>query len=94
MRRIYKYDLPEMGTGSIRQMPKGARILSLHTQNGRPKIWAIVDPETELVDREIVTVGTGFVLDEMFERKNAKFVGTFLVENEMLVFHVFDFGEV
>ena len=62
MRKIYKYELPVNGNIiTIKQCI--IKILSIQEQNGKPMMWAIVDPDNEIVDPlEIVAIGTGWEL--------------------------------
>lgn len=86
-RSIWKFPLPMRGGV---EMPKGARILSVHMQNGQPQVWALVDPQAPLVKRRLRVYGTGWdVLDDPV----GVFLGTYLIEGGQYVFHVFDAGE-
>lgn len=62
MRKIYKYELPQSGyTITIPHVI--VKFLEIHTQNGIPTIWIIVDPEVEPVNPvEIIAIGTGWEL--------------------------------
>ena len=62
MRKIYKYELPVDGKIiTIKQCI--IKILSIQEQNGKPMMWAIVDPDNEVVEPlEITAIGTGWVL--------------------------------
>lgn len=62
MRKIYKYELPVDG-GIITIKQCIIKILSIQEQNGIPMMWAIVDPDNEVVEPlEIVAIGTGWEL--------------------------------
>ena len=62
MRKIYKYELPVDG-GIITIKQCIIKILSIQEQNGKPMMWAIVDPDNEVVEPlEITAIGTGQVL--------------------------------
>ena len=62
MRKIYKYELPVDG-GMITIKQCIIKILSIQEQNGIPMMWAIVDPDNEVVEPlEIVAIGTGWEL--------------------------------
>ena len=64
MRKIYKYELPHNGhTITIPHVV--IRFLEIHTQNGIPTIWVIVDPEVEaIIPTEIIAIGTGWELPD------------------------------
>lgn len=62
MRKIYKYELPVDG-GIITIKQCIIKILSVQEQNGKPTMWAIVDPDIEATEpTEIVAIGTGWEL--------------------------------
>ena len=62
MRTIYKYELPVDG-GIITIKQCIIKILSIQEQNGKPMMWAIVDPDNEAVEPlEIAAIGTGWAL--------------------------------
>jgi hypothetical protein len=52
MLRIYKYQLETTGVQEI-EMPQGAIILSLQTQNEVPCIWALVNPNTTVTKEHL-----------------------------------------
>ncbi len=61
MRTIEKYDLPDpdaYGNASV-LIPAGAQILALKMQRGRPRIWAVVDPQMHQVWRQFRVIPTG-----------------------------------
>ena len=62
MRKIYKYELPVDG-GIITIKQCIIKILNIQEQNGVPVMWAIVDPDNEVIESlEIVAIGTGWEL--------------------------------
>ena len=62
MRKIYKYELPVDG-GIITIKQCIIKILNIQEQNGIPVIWAIVDPDDEVVEPlKIIAIGTGWEL--------------------------------
>ncbi len=87
MKRVYKYPL-DIQDEVIVMMPKGARVLSVQVQNGRPCLWAAVDPsETELEKRLFRIAGTGHpIYDDVVDG----FIGTIQLYDGKLVFHVFE----
>ncbi len=67
------------------EMPKGARVLDVQLQGELVQMWALVDPDAEVVTRNFVTYGTGHPItnpDELL------YIGTFQVN--WLVFHLFE----
>jgi len=86
MRTIHKYTLTASDSAKY-SMPEGADILTVQVQNGYPCIWAMVDTEREHNWREIRVVGTGHKIGEY---ENLRYIGTFQLEADALVFHVFE----
>ena len=76
---IYKYEID-----TIVVMPKGAEILSVQMQHGKPHLWAIVNDNNELEERIFNIVGTGWEMDF----SNNKYIDTF--QDGSLVWHVFE----
>lgn len=87
MKRVYKYPLDIQDEVTV-MMPKGARVLSVQVQNGRPCLWAAVDPnEMTLEERFFRIAGTGHTIqDDVVDG----FIGTIQMYDGRLVFHVFE----
>ena len=87
MKRVYKYPLDIQDEATV-MMPIGARVLSVQVQNGRPCLWAAVDPtETEIEKRLFRIAGTGHPIhDDVVDG----FIGTIQLYDGKLVFHVFE----
>lgn len=86
MLRIYKYQLETTGVQEI-EMPQGAIILSLQTQNEVPCIWALVNPNTTVTKRTFMIFGTGHKIEM---DKNLQHVGTYQLNNGFFVGHCFE----
>jgi hypothetical protein len=86
--KIYKFEVPIYDDAVI-MMPKGARILSVQVQHGKPVLWALVDHNAPEVKRRFAVRGTGHDIDGLV----GEFVGTFQLRDGRLVFHLFDLGE-
>ena len=84
---IYKYPLGVTDDQTI-EMPKYSDILSIHMQHGAPCMWVRVVTDNPLVKRHFKTYGTGHPVDS----DKGIFRGTFLTDNDNLVFHVFEIG--
>lgn len=84
---MYKYPL-DIQDEVVVMMPKGARVLSVQVQNGRPCLWAAVDPsEQTLEERWFRIAGTGHpIQDDVVDG----FIGTIQMYDGRLVFHVFE----
>ncbi|MGD9850139.1 MAG: hypothetical protein AB7T38_02610 [Nitrospirales bacterium] len=87
MRTIWKYMVPATDVFSL-DLPEGAVFLSLHVQQGHPRMWFLVDPEKPRDGRIFSVVGTGH--DFPYAGDDFRFLGTFLVGDGVLVFHVFE----
>jgi hypothetical protein len=81
MKTIYKYELRSQDASM--KLPKGAEILTVQIQDGRPMLWALVNPGNVLQDRFISTVGTGWEVED-----NMKYICTYM--EEYFVWHVFE----
>lgn len=86
MRRILKYEIP--ATPGPIAMPRGARLLHCHEQDGGIFVWAECDPEEVHVRRHLGVAPTGAVVGEA-----GIYVGTVHLLAESLVFHIYDYGE-
>lgn len=85
---IWKYELDITGVQSI-QMPKDAEILCVQAQNGKPCLWALVNPVAEKETIGLFTYGTGHIVPT--EPYVHRYIGTYQLEDGALVFHVFSF---
>ncbi len=87
MTTIWKYELRVADEQTV-MMPKGARILSVAVQRGKPCLWAMVDDrEEKRVARTIQLHGTGLLAPGA---ENDVFIGTVLLDGGWLVYHVFE----
>lgn len=85
MKTIYKYPLEITDYQDV-TMPEGAQILCVKLQKGTLCLWALVDPTEKLILRKIRIAGTGHPI----QGNNIVYIGTFLMNNDSLVFHVFE----
>lgn len=86
-KQIWKF---EINTNQITiEIPKEAEILTMQTQNEKPCIWALVNPENKKELRHFEVYGTGHNIyyDMGIERK---YINTFQLHNGDLVFHLFE----
>jgi hypothetical protein len=86
MKRVYKYQLGMRGTSQIIDMPAGAELLAVQVQHDVPCIWALVNLDNPMTQREFLIVGTGHNLPERY----GGHVGTFQLDGGSFVFHVFE----
>ena len=83
MFEVWKFSLEPDG---IVEMPRDADVLTVQVQHEKPYIWAVVDPGGHKEYRQFICVGTGHPM----KRKPGRYVGTFQLEGETLVFHIFE----
>lgn len=55
---VWKFPMAEPGRNRL-SMPRGAMVRAVGNQNGGPNLWAEVDTEQPLEDRDFMVVGTG-----------------------------------
>ena len=100
-RTIWKFEL-DIVDSQVMLMPRGAKILTVQTQlvvepqdhnHVEPHIWALVDPQTELVGHGFLVAGTGHTIDTK-DAISGEYVGTFQMHGGALIWHVFDMGEI
>lgn len=87
MRTIYKYSFPGDVVPSepfTIRLPRGAQLLTLQMQAGRPFLWCLIDTDNEEQDWRMVIYGTG--------RRIAPgphvYIGTY--QNGAYVWHLFE----
>ena len=86
---VYKYLLGVNDMVTL-DLPQGAEPLHVDVQGGRVWLWARVDPSQPEVPRVFRIAGTGH---DLGPANNAPHVGTVLLHDGRLVFHVFELGE-
>lgn len=83
--QIWKFILPVLDMPTV-EMPVGAKVLTVASQNDLLCVWATVDPETSLEMRQFCVRGTGHTLTD----DEGAYVGTAMFQQGALVFHVFE----
>jgi len=85
--RIWKYEISPYRTEV--DLPSGAEILSVQVQSGVVCMWALVNTQNKTERRYFEIFGTGnkVPVDMGIFRK---FIGTFQIDGENLVFHLFE----
>lgn len=86
MKTIWKYPIPTTRDFDL-DLPVGAKILTVHTQKDSPKIWVLIDPDMGSENRKFIIKPTGY---SYFDSKNLRYIGTFFLGNESLVWHLFE----
>lgn len=87
MQTIWKFDLEPVARQVV-NMPLGATILSIQTQDRSVKLWALVDDSEPRVGKRIIhTVGTGHPAPGLTP---GQFIAT--AQTGPFVWHFFDLG--
>ena len=84
MNTIYKYPLAP-GYTTI-QVPHNAKVLCAKVQGSQPCLWVELERTMVTVERKFVTLGTG----DLFNSKDYVYIDTVLLDNDMLVFHIYE----
>jgi hypothetical protein len=90
-KRIFKFPAPITGRFDL-SLPANVSILSVAMQHETPCIWAIVDDQEARWNRSFAWFGTGQPIPEESDERLA-FIGTVLIENGSLVFHLFEVND-
>ena len=86
MKVVWKYEFEIEDEIEIK-MPVGAKILKVTTQNGNPVLYALTDDDFYRVEsRQFRLLGTGHKINVY----PGEYIGTFMIRNERLVFHLFE----
>ena len=85
---IFKYKVTAEKICKI-ELPKGAEILCVQTQNDEPYVWCLIDNKAEKEERYFETFGTGHEIHEDMGIER-KYVGTFQIIRLGFVFHLFE----
>ena len=67
-------------------LPKGAKPLTVQVQDGRQRMWLLVDEEAETEQRTFATYGTGHRMPV----EPGTYIGSYQLAQGLLMFHVFE----
>lgn len=84
MNTVWKWTLTH-GLAELR-MPADSKVLSVQMQGDEPQLWALVDDQMPLVERQFCIYGTGYAVPA----DHGPYVGTFQTHGGELVWHVFE----
>lgn len=86
-RTVWKYRVP-LGDGDVFEImiPAHADALTVQMQDGKPQMWALVDPNLPTWPYRFRIAGTGHPIEERIK----KYVGSFQLYAGALVFHIFE----
>lgn len=82
---IWKYSLSGQHQLTELEVPKGAKALSVATQDGHPQIWFLVNPHAKTTKVSVHEIWTG--REVSWKKKASQFIGTY--QHNYLVCHVF-----
>ena len=85
--QVWKFEL-QLNDEVALKMPACAVLLHVGTQGTQLCLWALVDPEAPTAERRIRVAGTGHPID--YAPVELRHVGTVLLADDRLVFHVFE----
>lgn len=88
MKTVYKYHISATDYQTI-ELPIGAEILKVDSQNNEMQMWALVAPNAETEKRNFRVVGTGREISDD-EASDLRYVGTCILYDGRVVFHVFE----
>lgn len=93
IKQIFKYPIEITDSQEI-SMPIGSEILCVKVQYGKPVIYALVEKGFDEKEKVPIGVfGTGHDIEEDECLGRNTYLGTFLLSNDSLVFHVFRLTE-
>lgn len=85
MKTVYKYSIP-LQDGFEYTWPEDAEVIHVGIQNDYPYMWVLLTPDSEeTMKRTFIVKGTGFPIPD-----DSWHVGSFLMSQANLVFHVFE----
>lgn len=87
---IWKFTVDPFENGTA-EMPVGAKVIHVHEQNGKIRVWAECNPQAETVTRRFLIVPTGGPAPVACDYLGSVHVGG--EDGRMYVFHLYDFGE-
>ena len=82
--KIYKYELSFENRNFVR-MPEKSEIMDIQMQNGKPVMWALVEPDSREIVVRINVYMTGFVIQQ--EALKDEYLAT--IQDSGLVYHFF-----
>ncbi len=86
MKTIWKFELEAMDRQFI-DMPALSEVLCVQVQDGKPCVWAMVEPKNDLCAMEFRIYGTGHPIDNS---EHLKYIGSYQLYGGTLVFHCFE----
>lgn len=87
MKQVWKYEIPMEDKFQL-DIPFGSQFLSVAMQGEECCLWVLVNPKLHKVSYEFRLAGTGHPIEEISVCAN-RHIGTVLMRNDALVFHLF-----
>jgi len=87
---VWKFSIPAGSEFSV-IMPVSAQVLCVDVQFGDPQMWCLCNPIEERAPRKFLLTGTGHLREDL---EGARYIGTFQLQGDALVFHLFEKGGV
>lgn len=84
MQTIWKHVITTDPVQAI-TIPQNIKPLKVDVQNGEPCFWYMLDPTAPMTTRHLRLFGTGHQIPSHC----GEYVGTFMVDNDAIVIHVF-----
>ena len=85
---IWKFEL-EVTDNQVIEIPIDSEILTAQVQNGKPCLWALVNPTKNKEKRFIEMFGTGHEIDM---NVNRNYLGTIQLHDGLFIVHVFEYA--
>ncbi|MCL2789486.1 MAG: hypothetical protein FWD79_02460 [Desulfobulbus sp.] len=86
MKTIWKFELTPNRTQSL-PLPHGAQLLTVQTKgDDAPLLWVLVDPDMPLEERYLGIYTTNTAVPD----EPGRYIGTFLIYEGSLEFHLFE----
>lgn len=82
---IWKYELVATQKQTL-MIPEGAEFLYIDVQHEIPQIWMLLNPLAPQMPKTFITIGTGHPISD----KLGRYLGTYMLQDGFLVFHVFE----
>lgn len=89
MKTIYKFPIDDCQGKVLVTLHRNAEVISAINQYEDIVIYAIVDPNEELVEHEFLVLGTGWEVPDNINFDDYDFINTVSLVGGGLIFHIF-----
>lgn len=97
MRRIFKHRIKRQEINSAHKtinIHRGAKFLTVAEQDEDVSVWFQIDDVETTNEYNIITVGTGIVMEHLGIPEDAEYLGTALTNDGNLVHHVYGWWNI